>query len=91
MKEKSIDELIKDKLFEGYTKKPILLLSRDVHRVFQDIGEDNYLGFMQNFVEDVHILVGKNMPALCDRIADEILRHLEARDDTDSNDNASPG
>ncbi len=88
---KTIDEQYKEKLYAGYTSKPRLLLSRDIHRLFHDVEQEGYVFFMQNFVEDVGILVGKNMPALCDKIADEILNHLERSNEPNTDDNAAQG
>jgi hypothetical protein len=80
----SIDKQYKDKLYRGYTTSPKLLLSREVYRLFHDVDSDGYVYFMQNFVEDVGVLVGRNMPALCDKIADQILRHMEPNEPDDT-------
>jgi hypothetical protein len=76
-KKQPINEVYKDMLLKGYTKSPKSILSKEVYRVLHDVESDGYVFFMANFVEDIHLLVGKNIPALCDRIADEILRHVE--------------
>jgi hypothetical protein len=86
---KSLGQVYKDMLLRGYTKSPTSLLSKEVYRLLHDVDADGYIFFMANFVEDIHLLVGKNIPALCDRIADEILRHVEITDEPTTTDNAA--
>jgi hypothetical protein len=89
MSEQTTEERVKYKLVMGYTKHPKMLLSLEVWEIFQTVDTEGYVFAMKKFTKKVKTIVGDNLGPLCDKIADEILRHMEKRDGTDSDDNAS--
>jgi len=89
MIEEPVDQRVKSKLLMGYTKHPKMLLSLEVWEIFQTVDTEGYVFAMKKFTKRVKTIVGGNLGPLCDKIADEILRHMEKTDVTDADDNAS--
>ena len=64
------------KLITGYTKRPKLLLSRMVCRLFWRVDDADYLYRVREFVNDTTDIVGKeNIEEMCSKIADLIMRN----------------
>lgn len=89
MSEEPVDQRVKDKLVMGYTKHPKMILSLDVWEVFETVDTEGYVFAMKKFTKRVKTIVGGNLGPLCDKIADEILKHMEKTDAPNADDNAS--
>lgn len=69
-------EEFRQRVITGYTKRPKLLLSRLACRLFWNVGDDDYLYCVKEFVNDTTDIVGEeNIEEVCGKIADLILRN----------------
>jgi len=81
------EEAYRQKVITGYTKRPRLLLSRLVCRLFWRVDDDDYLFHVKEFVNDTTDIVGKeNIEEVCSKIADLIMRNRKDARSSSKND-----
>lgn len=77
---KTPGDIYRQKLIAMCEKAPEYL-TLQCHRLLHESDEEGYMYFLKDFLEQIHLIVGKNIPEFCESWASLILSHKEMKPD----------